>query len=371
MAVSAIYVHIPFCRSKCNYCDFTSYVQPPSCHAAYVAALRQEIAQWQQREDLSAVKSIYFGGGTPTALKAEQLAELLRALLASGAEPLEVTVEANPETVDAAYLTVLREAGFNRLSLGAQSFNAQLLRDMGRIHGPEKIGAAVAAARAAGFTNCGVDLIYGLPGQTLAMWREDLAAAAALQTEHLSLYSLQVAEDTPWGRAGVAEAEEELSAQMLELAMDYLPTVGLRQYEIANFARPGCESRHNSAYWQRLDYLGLGAAAASCLGAHRWRNTDDLADYAAAVAAGRQPLAEEEQLSEEQVRGEAMFLGLRLLDGVDAAAFAARYGHAPQQIWGAEIDELLAAGLLVQEAGKYRLTRSGLLLGNYVFEHFV
>jgi oxygen-independent coproporphyrinogen-3 oxidase len=233
----------------------------------------------------------------------------------------------------------------------------------------------VRLARAAGFANISVDLIYGLPGQSLSAWQADMAQALELGVEHISLYGLSLSADSPWGQAAATGAltlpDEDASADMLEAALDLLPRAGYAHYEISNFARAGWHSRHNTAYWQRENYLGLGAAAASCQAEKRWFNERDTAAYAAALSAGRLPIIEQETLSIEEVLGEALFLGLRLSAGLELAEFARRYGTRAEHYYKKPLQKLQKAGLLEIAEGRLRLTRRGVLLGNEVFMQFL
>ena len=373
MRIDSLYVHIPFCLRKCNYCDFVSF--PVSgcgdLYAAYPDLLQRELSLWQEEADLSRLSTVYFGGGTPSLIEPEQARRLLERL----PRVSECTLEANPETVDGLRLAAFREAGVDRLSLGAQSFDSGLLAAMGRGHDGEGTARAVRDAREAGFDNISLDLIYGLPEQTIEQWRDSLERAVDLSPEHISLYGLTIHPDTPWGRAlaagDLAAPDDDLAADMLELAMDWLPRQGYLQYEIANFARPGRESRHNCAYWQRDNYLGLGLAASSCLNDHRFANTADPRQYAEAVREGRLPWAEDEHYDLDQIMGEAMFLGLRLLRGVDVADFERRYGVNPLKRFRAELWQLQKQGLVECDESRIRLTRRGVVLGNLVFEQFV
>ena len=373
MRIDSLYVHIPFCLRKCNYCDFVSFpaAECGELYAAYPDLLERELALWQGKADLTRLSTVYFGGGTPSLMEPEAIGRLLSLL-----PPVtECTLEANPETVDQARLIAFREAGVDRLSLGAQSFDPDLLSAMGRGHDGERTAHAVREARQAGFDNISLDLIYGLPGQGIDQWRDSLERAVELSPEHVSLYGLTIHPDTPWGRAldagSLAAPDDDLAADMLELAMDYLPRQGFDQYEIANFARPGRESRHNCAYWQRDNYLGLGIAAASCLNDHRFANTPDPQIYAEAIRQGRLPWAEDEHYDIEQIMGEAMFLGLRLLRGVDVAAFEQRYGVSPLKRFRLELWQLRNQGLIECDDATIRLTPKGVALGNLVFEQFV
>lgn len=373
MDFAALYLHIPFCLRKCNYCDFVSF---PLAHceeaaAQYAEAVIKEWSLWQERLAGSSWHSLYVGGGTPTSLPVESLCRILAAL----PSVTELTVEANPETVDAHDMQRLCQAGVNRLSLGAQSFDDRQLQALGRGHCAAQTAQAVAWARAAGIENINLDLIYGLPDQDLDSWRQSLAAALALQPTHLSLYALSIEPGCPWYEAYQAgklqPADDDLAADMLELAMQLLPAAGYRHYEISNFARPGYESWHNSAYWRRQNYLGLGVAAASCYRERRWYNVSSWEAYRAALAAGRLPIFDEECLTAETVIAEAAFLGLRLRQGIDLAAFAAQYGVRLEQYYRRPIRRLVEQGLLCLTPERLYLSDRGVMLGNKVFCEFV
>lgn len=373
MKVNSVYIHIPFCLRKCNYCDFVSF-PADDCRqrlSEYSGLLQKELELYQKKICLDSMHTIYFGGGTPSLMEPSQIAGLIS--LFPPAE--EVTLEANPETLDEERLAAFRQAGINRLSMGVQSFDEKLLQSMGRGHSPAQAIEMVAAARKAGFDNISIDLIYGLPGQTADGWRQDLEQALALETEHISLYGLTIEPGTPWGsmvqKGQLAPVDEDLAADMLEIAMDRLEQAGFNHYEISNFARPGYESRHNLAYWRRENYLGLGVAAAGCLLEHRLYNYKDYEDYEQAVSEGRLPLMDEEILHIDQVIGEAIFLGLRLSEGIDFAAFQTQYGLDPRRRFRRAIGKMSAAGLLQVDNEGMRLTKRGVLLGNQVFEQFV
>lgn len=374
----ALYVHVPFCQKKCPYCDFVSFagVEQPAMER-YAAAVALEAALWAERIGPVELSSVYVGGGTPTLWPVSCWEILWQAVRRYFRWPtgIEVTVEANPGTVDAGLLRALRESGVNRLSLGAQSFDDRLLLAAGRRHRARDVVRAVALARASGFANINLDLIYGLPGQSLTDWQKDLEAALALEPTHLSCYELQLDPHTPWGREKAAgklnlPPEEELAA-MYEYACARLYEAGFEHYELSNFARPGYACRHNLTYWQRLPYLGLGVAASSFIGERRWSNTSFLAEYIETVSAGRLPVAEVEELTPEDAMGETLFLGLRLRRGVDTAAFEQAFGKKLASVYGQEIASLKAQGLLEERGGTLRLTDRGLLLGNVVFRAFV
>ena len=373
MKIASVYLHIPFCLRKCNYCDFVSYPLSDCAQVRdnYCDLLLQELSLYGGDLDLSPLRTLYFGGGTPSLMEPPELAKLVAAFPAAG----EVTLDANPETLDEQKLSDCHAAGVNRLSMGVQSFQPQLLAAMGRGHTPEQAREMIAAARRAGFTNISIDLIYGLPEQSLAVWQQDLAEALALETEHISLYSLAVEEGTPWWqmeRQGqLHPANEDLSADMLEYAIDTLASAGYRHYEISNFARPGFESQHNLAYWRRENYLGLGAGAAGCLLNYRYYNQHSLADYQRMLSEGQRPIFDEENLTIDQVMGEAIFLGLRLAEGINFASFAEQYGVSPLKRFRKQIRRMADSGLLeVNEKGMY-LSPRGVLLGNQVFSEFV
>ena len=286
----SLYLHIPFCHAKCHYCDFNSYAGMLGLRETYVDALRREIELAGGRARLRdggarRCRTIFFGGGTPSLLRAEQVADILATARAAFAvdDDAEITLEANPGTLEYGHLDELRAVGVNRLSMGAQSFDADLLKWMGRIHTPEEIEVAFRAARSAGFTSINLDFIFALPGQSLALWEQTLDRAIELGPEHLSLYSLIVEEGTPlftWVKQGrVIPADDDLAADMYELACAKLATAGYRQYEISNWALPGHECQHNLTYWRNLPYIGLGAGAHSWYAGHRFADVRPIREY--------------------------------------------------------------------------------------------
>ena len=370
-----LYLHIPFCVARCGYCDFNTYLHEPARAREYLGALRAEIAAWGGRPEVRRrpAATVFFGGGTPSLLDPGQVAGILDAARAAfGLAPeAEVTLEANPGTVDAARFRGFRGAGVNRLSLGVQAFQERLLRTAGRDHSVADARAAVADARAVGFANVSLDLIYALPGQTLDDWAASLAEAVALAPEHLSAYGLTYEEGTPFHRerrAGrLRPVDEETEAAMFDLAIARLATAGYEQYEISNFARPGFRSAHNQIYWRCGDYLGLGAGAHSSLGGRRFFNRRLPQDYIAAVGRDGTAEAGAEDLTPRQRLGEALVLGLRLRDGVDLDEVRARFapwGVAPDP---GDLDRLEGAGLLERCGPRLRLTDRGVRLANEVF----
>lgn len=382
----SLYVHIPYCPQKCGYCDFNSYAfSQREDHEAYVDALEREMALWAARlgPDVT-VPTVFIGGGTPTLLPAGLLERVIRRVfdffpVQPGAE---FTLEANPGTVDVAddKLARARAAGANRISFGVQAFQDHLLRRLGRVHTVEEVYQAVAAARAAGFANLNLDLMYGLPGQTPADFRESLGRAVALGPEHISAYSLILEEGTGFWRLHqqglLPLPDEDTEEEMDRLARELLPAAGYERYEISNYARPGFRCRHNLVYWRNGEYLGLGAGAHSCLQldpplVRRFWNEYRPADYVAALRAGRLPVAGGEDVDLPGQMAETVILGLRTLDGVDAAAFAARFGRTLDQVYGPVAEGLVRRGLLETGGDAWRLTPRGLRLANQVWSEFL
>ena len=323
-----LYSHIPFCKSKCRYCDFCSFPQQDGAAvAAYLAALSGEIAAYGRECGAYTVETVYFGGGTPTYLSAEQLAALLSAVREHFrvSEDAEISTECNPATVDAAALATLRRAGFNRLSIGAQSLADGELALLGRAHSASDFRATFFAAREAGFENISADVMFGIPAQTEDSFRQTLAELVALGPEHISAYGLKIEEGTPFWRERetLALPNEDAERQMYMDAVAFLAAHGYARYEISNFARHGRESRHNLRYWEREDYLGMGLAAYSCLGLERFSNTCDKDRYLAG-----ERVVERESVSTHDALCEAVMLGMRLEKGVNFAALAKTYGHA-------------------------------------------
>ncbi len=375
---ASLYLHIPFCMAKCSYCDFASYPLPAEWYAPYVEALQREVgtvgAGWGRPQ----LDTLYVGGGTPTVLPTALLAGLLAAVGRAFdlAPTAEVTLEANPGTVTLDALEALCRAGANRLSLGVQSFQAHHLRLLGRIHTAAQAAAAVALARQAGFANVNLDLIYALPGETLAEWQADLGAALALGPEHLSLYALTLEVGTPLqARVACGEVptpDSELAAAMYELAERTLAERGWEHYEISNWGRtPGLRARHNLTYWHNLPYAGCGAAAHSWLRGERRANVRAPREYIERLAQWQDPVAEAEAISAELERSETMILGLRLVEGVSRAAYRDRFGADPADLYPEAVAESVSLGLLEVTATHMRLTARGRLLGNQVFYRFL
>jgi oxygen-independent coproporphyrinogen III oxidase len=361
-----LYVHVPFCVSKCVYCDFASYSGREADVPRYVDAVVREIARRGAETGHPRADTIFLGGGTPSLLDGDQVTRILGALFdAFLIEPrAEITCECNPGTLTTPFAETLRTAGVNRLSVGAQAAQPRLLRLLGRIHDWQQVIACVETARLAGLENINLDLMFGLPTQTAADVRETLEAAMALQPTHVSYYGLIVEEGTPIYRditAGkLALPDEEAEREMYELARRTLAEHGLQQYEISNFARPGCKCRHNVGCWTRVPYLGFGCAAHSFFDECRTMNPSNLDAY----MTGEEPKTE--HISREEARFESMMLGLRMTRGVKDEDFTRVHGLSIREAFGEKLDKPIAAGLLEWDEGALRLTRLGMDLQNSV-----
>ena len=375
----SVYVHIPFCQQKCFYCDFVSFAAKESLHQPYIAALCHEIAG---RGGIFAdkgvqVNTVFVGGGTPTCLSPALLGELFASIKKNLqlTPDAEISVEANPGTVDERKLVVLREAGVNRLSLGVQAFDDALLQTLGRIHRSSEAEQTIHLARRAGFTNLNVDLMHGLPGQTLEMYRNSLEVAVKLGVEHISAYSLILEEDTPLAvlleQGAIRLPDEEEDASMFELTQDVLMTKGYEHYEISNYARSGKKCRHNLAYWRYQQYAGFGVAACSFENRVRFTNTRDVFDYFDAIADNRSPVAESETLSLETMMAEYAFMALRTMEGISAQEFATTFSKDFGAYYKNILTNLIEAGLLRETIQGVQLTRQGIRFGNQVFAAFL
>lgn len=370
-------MHIPFCFKKCLYCDFNSYHGKEHLFEAYVETLKAEIRRASDRYPDIYISTIFFGGGTPTLLSFKQLISILDEIrthfhMDSHAE---ITTEANPGTVSRESLHILHDAGFNRLGLGIQSLNDHELALLGRIHSSEEAIKAFDSAREAGFRNISVDLMYGIPGQTPKTWRRTLEGILNLQPEHVSLYSLTIEEGTPFHAMQVEGAlslpGEDIEADMYEEAIRILTGTGFSHYEISNFSRPGFECRHNITYWQNEPYLGLGAGASSYIEGIRSTNISAIEEYIDNVRSNKSVAGMEEKLQGHAAMGETVFLGLRMLEGLDMNRFTERYGISPEYAFPEQISNLLDGKLIEKTGSHIRLTHKGLLFANEVFAEFV
>jgi len=378
MQRAGLYIHIPFCRIKCNYCDFNSYAGLDSLHDRYVHALCLEVRNSSPALASSGleVDTIYIGGGTPTVLPTPSLATILRVCQESFRclPDAEISVEANPGTVDHCSLAALYAAGVDRLSLGAQSFFQDELCLLGRIHTPGQIRQALEIGRAAGFENINLDLMYGLPGQSVARWRLTLEQALDLRPEHLSLYALSVEQGTPLART-IADStlpliDPDLAAEMYELARDLLAQANYQNYELSNWCMPTRACRHNLKYWRTDIYIGFGAGAHSYYAGQRWRNAKQPSDYVAILESDRSPREATMTITPTESMAESMILGLRLLEGVSADEFELRHGCDLYAVYTSELAELSQLGLVTTRNRRVCLTERGLLLANQVFGRF-
>ena len=356
---AGIYVHIPFCLTRCGYCDFNAYAGLDHLAPRYLRAVVAEAGLIAPSWDGAGIESVFLGGGTPTMQTPEDLAALLTHLRDTFdvADDAEITTEANPDTVDEPKLAALLEAGYGRLSMGAQSFDPVVLASLERIHQPESVRRAFDAARRAGYENVNLDLIYGAEGETTESWERTLGEAIGLAPEHISAYALTVEPATPLGRAVAAgerpEPDGDLQADMFAIACVVLGGAGYRHYEVSNWAKPGFECRHNLGYWERRSYLGLGAGAHSYRENHRWWNIRPPEEYTAQVEAGRVPVGGEERLDPSDAYLEEVFLKLRILEGIPAS-----------WIDEAVVAPFIESGLLQDEFGQLVPTERGMLLLN-------
>lgn len=379
MSRAGVYIHIPFCRARCSYCDFATGQYEGALAEAYVRAVAREVEAFDAVEAGAAVETVYFGGGTPSLLSPAQVETLLDAVgRRFRVEPgAEVTMEMNPGTLTPETLRAFRAAGVNRASFGAQTFDDQELRRLGRTHTADDTRRTLRDLRAAGFDNISFDLIAGLPNQTLEAWSRNLDEALSLRPEHLSLYLLEVHEGTPLAeqiRQGRYEPPDaDLAAEMYQLIADRTRDAGYEQYEISNFARRGRESRHNLKYWTGAPYFGFGCSAHSFDGRRaRWSNERDARRYVAMVESTSSAVVERTTLDDDEASAEALFLGLRLLRrGVDLREHRARYRRDVRAEYAEDLRRFGDAGLVELEGDVLRLTPHGALLSNEVFSAFV
>jgi oxygen-independent coproporphyrinogen-3 oxidase len=395
-----VYIHIPFCHSRCSYCDFATGMYEGELAARYVQAVAGEIVKWSEIERPVAVDTIYFGGGTPSLLAPAQIRRILEAVrerfdVLDGAE---VTIEMNPASVSAPQTNIqrrdasvadvaprnnetelswrklheFRRLSVNRASFGAQTFDDRELKQLGRTHTSADIPSTFQRLREAGFENINFDLIAGLPGQTLAGWERNLDLALNLRPEHLSLYLLDVHEGTPLAdqirRRMRPKPDDDLAAGMYQVMIDRVCAAGYQHYEISNFCLPGFESRHNTKYWSGAPYYGFGCSAHSYDGARRrWANECDVAKYVELIETEQSPVVERTDLKEEDARSESIFLGLRLMRGLDLQVYRLRFGYDLRDRYDADLDRLIDAGLIQIDEGLMRLTTRGALLSNEIF----
>ena len=378
MQPPGIYIHIPFCRARCSYCDFATGAYEGALAERYVRAVAREVTAFRSTEDITDVDTIYFGGGTPSLLTPAQVAHILgsvrdRFRVAGDAE---VTMEMNPGTVTPDALREFRALGINRASFGAQTFDDLELKRLGRTHTADDVRRTFSLLREAGFTNISFDLIAGLPSQTLAGWSNNLTQALALRPEHLSFYILEVHEGTPLAdqikRGAEKRPDDDLAAKMYRVMLECSRAEGYEHYEISNLCLPGYESRHNTKYWTNDAVYGFGCSAHSYDGRRtRWSNERDAARYTALVEAGHTPVVETTELDERAARAESVFLGLRLMRGLNLEEYRTRFGEDLRAEYADDLTRLSEAGLIELDKDLMKLTTTGALLSNEVFSTFV
>ena len=367
-----LYVHIPFCVRKCQYCDFLSGPSDEETKDRYIEALLKEIRAAEHTEDYEIV-SVFIGGGTPSALKAEAIASIMRTLQEQFffCEDAEVTIEANPGTVDLEKLTIYRNVGINRLSLGLQSTDAEELKLLGRIHSYEEFLKSYEWAREAGFSNINIDLMFAIPGQTGEAWRQHLYQVAELNPEHISAYSLIIEEGTPFAEQNLDLPDEDTEYQMYEDTAEILERYGYRQYEISNYAKQGYMCRHNAGYWQRREYLGFGLGASSLYRGMRFSNTRRMQEYLKESRNPDQIRKDVTVLSRNERIEEFMFLGLRMTEGISEKKFEENFDVRLMDVYGDILQKYEETGFMEHIETKWRLTRKGIHVSNHIMADFL
>jgi putative oxygen-independent coproporphyrinogen III oxidase len=376
-APKSVYIHIPFCTNKCHYCDFNSYVLKGQPVMEYLDALEREMELTVSRLAPTQIDTVFVGGGTPTVLTPDQMSHFLKMVhryFPVDSARTEFTMEANPGTTDADKLEVMKSGGVNRISFGVQSFDNTLLHRIGRIHNTDDVYRSLELAKKAGFNNLSIDLMFGLPGQTLAALEESVKEALTLDLQHYSIYGLKVEENTLfytlYQKNQLPLPDEDDEVRMYELILDQLQQAGFEQYEISNFARPGYHSRHNTTYWRNQSYYGLGAGAHGYTCGQRHINARGILEYIEATAKGT-AYVEKSIIPRSEAMEDFMMVGLRLLEGIRREEFIRQFGSPMEEHFGDVLHSLKGKGLLEEVAEGYRLSKHGVLLGNEVFGAFV
>ena len=368
-----LYIHIPFCVKKCFYCDFLSFRALAADHEAYVDQLVREIrARGAFCSELT-VSTVFIGGGTPTVMEPELIRRIMEAVKENFTlEPdAEITIEANPGTLLYNKLPVYHDCGINRVSIGLQSADNQELKNLGRVHSFEEFLKSYQSARMSGFTNISVDLMSGIPGQTLESWKNTLKKVTMLKPEHISAYSLIIEEGTPFASRTLNLPDEDAEYNMYEATAQILREYGFEQYEISNYAKKGRECRHNVGYWIRQDYLGFGLGASSLYGKERFANTQDMKKYLENSRTPEKIREKEPPLTREDEMAEFMFLGLRMTRGISKAEFERQFGSEIDAIYGDVLRKYKSMGLLLEENGRIFLSREGIHVSNSVMADFL
>lgn len=368
-----VYIHIPFCKQKCKYCDFLSFTK---YNEEYIQCLKQEIVDFNKKSEYQ-VKTIFMGGGTPSIIKAEDISEILKLVYENYDVDAnaEITIEANPGTLNREKLGIYKKAGINRISMGLQSVDNNMLKELGRIHTFEEFCENYKLARECGFDNINVDLMSALPGQTVKNWQHNLETIAAMAPEHISAYSLIIEEGTPFfekygEREDLLPSEDE-EREMYHLTKELLQKAGYNRYEISNYAKPGYECRHNISYWKRIDYIGFGLGAASLIEEVRHTNYSDMSEYIRRLKEKNIPVEDTEKLLKNSQMEEMMFLGFRMIEGVSYKEFKEKFKVEMKSVYGDVIEKFLAEELLEDKEGRIKLTERGLDISNYVMSEFL
>lgn len=369
----SLYIHIPFCVRKCLYCDFPSFALPESCYEDYVKALCGEIEEYASDFRGMKVRTIFFGGGTPSVLPPRLLGRIMDTIMSKFDvdSDAEISVETNPGTLDAKKLNEMKSMYFNRLSMGLQAWQDRLLKKIGRIHTADVFEINYLQARDAGFKNINVDLMFALPTQSLDDWQETLEKVISLNPEHISAYSLIIEEGTPffdmYERGVIKETDEELDRNMYYLANEMLSDKGYGRYEISNFAKRGYECRHNIVYWRTEEYRGFGLGAHSYVNGERFHNTCDFKKYISFEGLGE----DREILTEKEKQEEFMFMGLRITEGISENVFKERFAKSIYDVYGSQIRELTLNKLLISDKERLYLSDRGIDVSNQIFEKFI
>lgn len=377
MNKTGLYIHVPFCGSKCNYCDFNSYVGKLDLAEEYFACMKKEIDLYRDEMVFNKIGTIFIGGGTPSCVEHGFIGELLNVLREryNVSEPCEITIESNPGTLTEEKLKAYRQYGINRISIGLQACQENLLKYLGRQHNTSDFISSVKMAKEAGFDNINADVIFGIPGQTLDEWKETLDVLTELNLTHISAYDLKIEEGTKFGEmleiGKLIEMDDELDREMYHYAIDFLKKKGFNHYELSNFAKKGYECKHNLIYWNCIEYLGLGAGAHSYLQDIRFENQASIEGYIDYLSKGQKPVEERYVRDFCEKMAEYMFLGLRLIDGVSKEKFEDRFNQDIFATYADKIDKLKKKQLIETESGKIKLTNLGLDLANQVFVEFV
>jgi len=374
-----IYIHIPFCHQICNYCDFNKVFFKNQPVDEYIEAIGKEIelVKKQSPDVFNQIETIYLGGGTPTSLSADQITRLLEIInnLIPTNNLIEFASEANPDELSIEKLKALKDGGINRLSLGVQSFDSDLLKRLGRTHSNKQVYETIQNAKAIGLNNLNIDLMYGLPGQTMEQWEETLSKAIALKLPHYSAYSLIVEPKTifyiQYAKGKLNLPTEDLEAEMYDLLMNEMDRNGLQQYEISNFAKDGSISTHNKIYWDNDEYVGIGAGAHGYLEGIRYSNIGPIRKYLDTIASGNRPIQHQHEVTIDEKCEEQMFLGLRKTEGVSYESFERKLGVPMLEKYESIINHLVGDGLIIADNIGVRLTRKGRFVGNEIFQQFL